>query len=98
MKGDIAPYAVFIVILIGASIAVIIAVSYHWIGDILPGQASQFSCGTKILNYCTEYQKKNWDAPPYTYSDKNPKECEKYTGVPDSGPSAEKCKELLGVG
>ncbi len=97
MKGDVAPYAVFIVIMIGISLAVILTVAYHWIHNILPAQGNQFSCGAKLLNYCVEYQKKSWSSPPYTYSETKPLDCSKFTDVPDTGPTAEKCKELLGV-
>ena len=98
MKGDAASYSVFLVILTAAAITVIIAVLYHWIDDILPKQASQFTCTTKLLNFCVEYQKRDWHIVPYNYYEKNPKECEIYTGVSDnSNPSRQRCEEALGL-
>ncbi len=97
MKGDLAPYAIFIVIIIGVSIAVMLAVTYHWISDILPVQGSQISCGAKLTNYCVEFRKNGWKKP-YEYSEKNPKDCQKFTGANDAtGPDQIKCEQLLGL-
>ena len=97
MKGDIAPYAVFIVILIGMMIFIILAVTFHWLDNILPDQANRFGCNTKLINYCTEWRKNDFGATPYTYADKKPTDCFEFTGVPDSGPDEGKCRELMGI-
>lgn len=98
MKGDISVYGVFIVILIGVTLFVIIAIAYKWVDNILPAQSSQYSCNAKLLSYCTDWFKNNFEnKPDWVYGDKNPKECYQFTKVDDSGPSITTCKELLGV-
>ncbi len=97
MKGDISVYGVFIVLFIGITLFIVLAIAFQWVDKILPAQANQYSCSAKLLSYCTDWYKNNFQEKPWTYSDKNPKDCYEFTKVDNSGPSDSKCKELLGI-
>lgn len=101
MKGDITPYSLFIIIVIGMILFVAIIVTYHWLQNILPAQGNQFTCTAKITNYCLLWLRKDKllrdENRPYVYSDRNPKNCEQLLNIRDSGPSSDDCRKALNI-
>ncbi len=97
MKG-VAPYAIFIVVLIGILLFFTMAIFFKWI-DFSKTGANQIVCNSKLFNYCTEWWKGGFGSTPYDWSGKAPTSgCEQFIRVSDgNGPSITECKALIGV-
>jgi hypothetical protein len=94
-KG-IAAHVLGIVLLIAIFLFFIFLIAFDWIANTNM-EANKATCLAKLLNYCTDWWKKDFKETPYSWSDKDPKNCEQQ-GINIHQPvNPDDCKALLKI-
>jgi len=95
-KKAVAIHATVLVILMAVFIFAIFVILFNWI-NIQNLQASKEFCATKLLNYCTEWWKKDFKEKPYSWADQSPAGCEKNPININEPNDVSDCRALLGI-
>ena len=92
----VAIHATVLVILMAVFIFAIFVIFFNWI-NIQNLQASKELCATKLLNYCTEWWKKDFKDKPYNWAEQSPVDCEKDPINIHEPTDVNDCRALLGI-
>ena len=92
-RKAVAINAVSLIVIIAAFLFVTVAIFLGWI-NIQNLEANRVSCAAKLLNYCTDWWKKQFQSVPYSWADQPPNGCEN-DPIKIGQPTAEDCKNIL---
>ena len=92
-KKAIAMNTATLIIIVGALIFFSFVIFYGW-ANLQNIEADRASCTIKLLNYCTEWWKNQFETVPYNWADKAPIGCEK-DPIKISQPTADDCNILV---
>jgi len=94
-KKAVAVDAVSLIVIIAAFLFFTVAVFLGWI-NVQNLEANRASCAAKLLNYCTEWWKKQFQSVPYNWAEQPPKGCEQQP-INVGQPTLDDCKSLLHI-
>jgi hypothetical protein len=96
MRKGMASHILGIVLIIAVFSFFLVLIVYDWL-NTQGLEANQFTCSSKLLNYCADWAGNGFNQKPWDWSQKDPKNCD-IPSIKISEPlSPADCKALLGT-